>query len=79
MKEERREIEETMRNAKPKEVGDVRRRIMGATEAAERMKRVKFKQESRRFGKESELLRLLALEEAIFGELILFELILDDN
>ena len=46
-----------MRKAIPREVGGIRRRMFGVSEAAERMKRVKFKQERRRFGKESELLR----------------------
>ena len=57
-------MEETMRNANPIEVGGVRRRMTGATEAAERMKRVKFMLERTRFGKERVLLRV-AFEEAI--------------
>ena len=62
MKEERREMQETIRNAKPSEVGGILRRIMGAREAEKRIKRVKFKQERRRFGNENEL---LSLEEVI--------------
>lgn len=60
-------MQETMRNAMPIEVGGIRRRTTGGTEAEERMKRVKFKQERTRFGKEHEFLRL-ALEEAISWE-----------
>ena len=41
------------------------RRIVGAREAAGRMKREKFRHERRRFGKEHEL---LSLEEAISEE-----------
>ena len=55
-------MQEAIRNAKPSEVGGILRRIMGAREAAERIKRVKFKQERRRFGNEKEL---LSLEEVI--------------
>lgn len=51
-------MEETRRNAKPNEDGGVLMSIMGAREAAERMKRMKFKQARRRCGKE--LLRLEA-------------------
>lgn len=49
---------EIMRNAIPNEVGGDLRRIMGAREAAERMKRVRFKHERTRLGKEHELLSL---------------------
>lgn len=55
---------ETVSNAKPSEVGGILRRIMGAREAEQRINRVKFKHERRRFGKEHELLSLV---EAIFG------------
>lgn len=55
-------MQDTMRNAKPKEVGGILRRIVGAREAADRIKSVKLRQESRRFGKEHDL---LSLEEAI--------------
>jgi hypothetical protein len=58
------EMQETMRSAIPIDVGGILRRIVGAREAVERMNRVKFKHERRRFGKEHEL---LSLEEAIFG------------
>lgn len=51
-----------MRKATPSEVGGILRRIMGAREAAERIKRMKFKDDRRRFRKEKEL---LSLEEAI--------------
>lgn len=57
-------MKETMRNAIPIDVGGILRRIVGAREAEERMNRVKFKHERRRFGKEHELLSLL---EAILG------------
>lgn len=53
-----------MRKAIPIEVGGILSRIMGAREAEERIKRVKFKHERTRFGKEHEL---LSLEEAIFN------------
>lgn len=53
---------ETMRNAKPIEVGGILRRRIGVREDAERINRMKFIQERRRFGKEHEL---LSLEEAI--------------
>lgn len=64
MKDERSEMLETMRNAMPKEVGGILRRMVGANEAAERMKRVKFRQQRRRVVKEH---AFLSLEEAIFG------------
>lgn len=54
---------EIIRNAKPRLVGGILRRIMGKIEIKERIKSVKFKQERRRLGKENELLRL---EDAIF-------------
>lgn len=54
-----------MRKAIPMEVGGARRRMTGAMEDAERMKRVKLRQERRRFWKENEFLRL-DLVEAIF-------------
>ncbi|CAK7352452.1 unnamed protein product [Dovyalis caffra] len=56
-------MQEPIRKAKPSEVGGILRRTIGATEAEERIKRVKFKHDRRRFGKEHEL---LSLEEAIF-------------
>lgn len=56
-------MQETAMNAMPKEVGGILMRMIGAREAAERIKRVKFKQERRRFGKEHELLSFV---EAIF-------------
>lgn len=55
-------MEETARKAQPSEVGGILRKTMGAMEAEERMKRMKFRQERSRLGKEQELLRL---EEAI--------------
>lgn len=64
MKEERREMQETVRNAQPRQVGGVLRRIIGAREAEERMNRMKFKNETRTIGKEHELL-LSLVEEAI--------------
>lgn len=54
-----------MRNARPIEVGGIRRRIVGTRDVAERMKRMKFRHARRRFGKEQELLRL-DFEEDIF-------------
>lgn len=53
----------TMRNSMPIEVRGIRRTTVG-TEAAEKMKRVKFKHKSTRSGKEHKFLRL-ALEDAI--------------
>ena len=53
---------ETIRNAMPKEVGGILRRIVGAKEAAEVMKSTKFKQLRRRLVNEH---ALLSLEEAI--------------
>lgn len=64
MKEERREIAETRRKAKPSEVGGFRSKMMGITEAEERMKRMKLRKESRRFGNEHEFLSFE--EEPIF-------------
>ena len=64
MKEERREMQETVRNAQPRHVGGVLRRIIGAREAEERMNRMTFKNETRTIGKEHELL-LSLVEEAI--------------
>lgn len=63
MKEERREIAETMRKAMPKEVGGILRRIVGAKEADERRKRVKFREERRRLVKEQAFLLSLDDEE----------------
>lgn len=57
---------EIIRNAMPIEVGGVRRRTVGTREVTERMKRVKFRHERRRFGKEQEL-RRFDFEAAIFG------------
>lgn len=62
MKQERSEMEETMRKAQPSEVGGVLSTTIGATEAAERMKRMKFRKESSTIGKEQEC---LSFEEAI--------------
>lgn len=62
MKEERREMDETIRNAQPREVGGFLRRRIGAKEAAERMKRMRLKNERRRLRKEHEL---LSFEDAI--------------
>lgn len=53
-------MEETRRNAKPNEDGGVLMSMIGAREAAERMKRMKLKKERTIFGKE-----LLRLEKAI--------------
>lgn len=58
-------MQDSMRKAMPNEVGGHLRRIMGARDAAERMKRVKFKHERTRFGKEHVLLRL-DLDDAMF-------------
>lgn len=63
MKHERSEMEETMRNDQPSEVGGVLRKTIGAIDAAERIKRMKLRQESRRIGKEQEC---LSFEEVIF-------------
>lgn len=52
-----------MRNAMPNEVGGILRRMVGANEAPERMKSVKFKEQRRRRVKEHVF---LSLEEAIF-------------
>lgn len=57
---------EIIRNAMPIDVGGILRRIVGTREVTESMKRVKFKHERRRFGKEQELLRL-DFEAAISG------------
>lgn len=56
MKEEKRDMVEIIRNAHPSEVGGIFMKIIGAKEAAERRKRMKFRNERRRFGKEHELL-----------------------
>lgn len=56
-------MQEPTSKANPNEVGGILRRTMGAIEAEERIKRVKFKHERRRLGKEHEL---LSLEEAMF-------------
>lgn len=56
-------MQEPTSNAEPIEVGGILRRIVGTKEAEERIKRVKFKHERRRLGKEHEL---LSLEEAMF-------------
>lgn len=61
-KQERMVMQETMRNAKPSEVGGNLRRIIGARDTEESMKRVKFKHERRRFGNEQES---LSLEDAM--------------
>ena len=53
---------ETMRNAPPSEVGGILRTRIGASEIADKIKRKKFKHDSRRIRKEHEL---LSLEEAI--------------
>jgi len=56
---------ETKRRASPNEVGGILRRIVGAKEDAETIKREKFKRLRRRFAKEHVF---LSLEEAIcFG------------
>lgn len=64
-------MQETMRNAQPREVGGILRKIIGAREAAERMKRMKFKNDRRIFGKEHEL--LLSLVEAIVADVLVQE------
>lgn len=51
-------MHEIMRNAQPSEVGGILRRMVGAREAEERIKRMKFKQERRRFRKEQGVLNL---------------------
>lgn len=61
-KEERREMQEMMRRAQPSDVGGILRINVGSREAAERMKRTKFRHERTRLGKEHDL---LSLEEAI--------------
>lgn len=67
MKDERREIEETMTSAQPIEVGDDLRMSVGANEAAERMKRVKFRHARTRYGKDED-----EEEEAIFKQDLVF-------
>lgn len=54
---------ETMRNAIPKEVGGILRRIVGANEATERINSAKFKQQRRRIVNEHAF--LVSLEDAI--------------
>lgn len=67
MKDETRDMDETMRKATPRDVGGIRRRTVGATEADESRKRERFKQERRRLGKEQELLNLVDPAAAIVG------------
>lgn len=62
MKADRSETEEIMRNAQPRDVGGILSAIVGAMEAAERMKRMKLKNERRRVRNEHER---LGLDEAI--------------
>ena len=64
-------MQEPTSNAKPIEVGGILRRIVGTKEADERIKRVKFKHERRRLGKEHEL--LLSLEEAMLPSFLLLK------
>lgn len=54
---------ETIRNAQPSDVGGILRRMVGAREADERMKRMKFRDARRRFRKEQ---GVLILEEPIW-------------
>lgn len=53
---------ETIRNAKPNEVGGILRRMVGANDAAERRKSVKFREQRMRIVKEH---GFLSFEEAI--------------
>lgn len=55
-----------MRNATPKEVGGILRRMVGANEAAERMNNAKFKEQRRRLAKEHDAF-LSLVEEAILS------------
>lgn len=66
MKEDKREMQETIKNAQASEVGGILMKIVGAKEAAERMKRMKFKNERRIFRNEHDFLSL----EAIFNLLV---------
>lgn len=67
MKADRIETEETSMKAMPSEVGGSLREMIGAREAAERMKRMKLKKDKRMLRKEHEFLILFGKEEeAIF-------------
>lgn len=66
MKEDKREMQETIKNAQASEVGGILMKIVGAKEAAERMKRTKFRNDRRIFRNEHDFLSL----EAIFNLLV---------
>lgn len=66
MKEDKREMQETIKNAQANEVGGILMKIVGAKEAAERMKRTKFRNDRRIFRNEHDFLSL----EAIFNLLV---------
>lgn len=55
MNEEMRDVAETMRKARPSDVGGILRRMVGTREAAERTRRTRLRHDRRRFGKEHEL------------------------
>lgn len=61
MKEEKSEMDEIIKNAQPSDVGGILRKIIGAIDDAERMKRMKFRKESRRFGKAQDELLIFAI------------------
>lgn len=61
MKEEKSEMDEIIKNAQPSEVGGILRKIIGTIDDAERMKRMKFRKESRRFGKAQDELLIFAI------------------
>lgn len=61
MKEEKSEMDEIIKNAQPNDVGGILRKIIGAIDDAERMKRMKFRKESRRFGKAQDELLIFAI------------------
>lgn len=61
MKEEKSEMDEIIKNAQPSDVGGILRKIIGAIDDAERMKSMKFRKESRRFGKAQDELLIFAI------------------
>lgn len=61
MKEEKSEMDEIIKNAQPSDVGGILRKIIGAIDDAERMKRMKFRKESRRYGKAQDELLIFAI------------------
>lgn len=58
---EKSEMDEIIKNAQPSDVGGILRKIIGAIDDAERMKRMKFRKESRRFGKAQDELLIFAI------------------